>query len=238
MKFTSLNSPYVVLSIVPLGDNELRDFSQIPSEEFCKSSKIKKNQNPVWNGKERFLLGIPGSACGNLFNTSINSSSLNYKKSGTITPSSNTSTSTSFNDKKTKSYDNLESMNRSVQQSRNFYLLIQVFSHDRLKKDPFIGSARIGPLSKLPYGVLLSKTVTLHESTTQGSCTIKFIAHNFGLTWEEFEEMDASNEEFLTFKPVCADPVKAVLDKIADSRYAGQFPNQKDEGMGIGELVI
>ncbi|KAG2387570.1 hypothetical protein C9374_001164 [Naegleria lovaniensis] len=42
--------------------------------------------------------------------------------------------------------------------------------------------------------------------------------------------MDSNgNDEFLTFKPVCADPVKAVLDKISNSRYANQFPNPKDE---------
>lgn len=175
----------------------------------------------MWDGKERFFLGFPGlvnQSNNNYFNNSV-SQSFNSKKTQQKT------ISTSFNESKSKSTESLlssttttspsSSNNNNINnsphslihfQNKNYYLLIQVFHYDRLKKDSFIGSARIGPLSKLPYGVMLSKTVSLHEAGTNATCSIKLIAHNFGLTWEEFEEMDSNgNDDFLTFKPVCAD---------------------------------
>ncbi|KAG2387569.1 hypothetical protein C9374_001163 [Naegleria lovaniensis] len=189
MSSSGFCDPYVVLSVIPLGDNELRDFSQIPSEESCKSSKIKKTLNPVWNGKERFFLGFPGlvNNANNYFSNSV-SQSFNSKKQ-----SQTKNTSISFNENKSKSTDSLLSATTTMTaattssknathhslthfQNKNYYLLIQVFSYDRLKKDSFIGSARIGPLSKLPYGVMLSKTVSLHEAGTSATCSIKFIA--------------------------------------------------------------
>jgi len=86
---------------------------------------------------------------------------------------------------------------------KNLYLLVQVFNYDRLKRDSFIGSARIGPLTKLPGDMMLIKQVPLHEAGTPATCTLRVVAHNFGLTWEEFEELDSADSDFLTFRPVC-----------------------------------
>ncbi|KAL9644048.1 hypothetical protein ABK040_005516 [Willaertia magna] len=110
--------------------------------------------------------------------------------------------------------------------NKNLYLSLQVFDWDRLSADDFCGNALFGPLQKLPRNTLFQKTLQLVNSQTNATCTIRLMLSNYGLSKEEFEELEV---EDLNLEPICINPLQSVLDKIQHSRYAGQFKTKQDE---------